>query len=118
MENNKNMRDLYELYLELGHDVFEERIKKPMELYMHANVNVITMNALNTIVANAMENSKLGEAGFDEHDIFSPPSMEEKIYFDDTLPPIFDDENNNDSYFVEFAPTTTNKIDYAYVESN
>src|SRR5215208_77747 len=118
MENNKNMRDLYELYLELGHDVFEERIKKPMELYMHANGNVINMNALNTIVANAMENSKLGEAGFDEHDIFSPPSIEEKIYFDDTLPPIFDDENNNDSYFVEFAPTTTNKIDYAYVESN
>src|SRR5215217_3537052 len=146
MEDNNKMRDLYELYLELGHDVFEERIKKPMELYMHDNGNVISMNALNTIVANAMENSKLGEAGFDEHDIFSPPSIEEKIYFDDTLPPIyddyndsslllppvmeekfdydynmppiFDDENNNDSYFVEFAPTTTNKIDYAYVESN
>jgi hypothetical protein len=27
-------------------------------------------------------------------------------------------ENNNDSYFVEFAPTTINKNDYAYVESN
>src|SRR5215208_7181201 len=150
MEDNNKMRDLYELYLELGHDVFEERIKKPMELYMHDNENVISMNALNTIVANAMENSKLGEAGFEEHDIFSPPSMEEKIYFDDTLPPIYDvcndeydifspptieekvnydynmppiyddygDENNNDSYFIEFAPTTTNKIDYAYVESN
>ena len=103
------------------------------------------MNTLNTIVANDMENSKLGEAGFDEHDLFSPPSIEEKIFFDDTLPPIYDDyndigllvpptmeskfccdytmpltldENNNDSYFVEFAPTTTNKIDYAYVESN
>jgi hypothetical protein len=114
MENNKNMRDLYELYLELGHDVFEERIKKPMELYMHANGNVITMNALNTIVANAMENSKLGEAGFDEHDLFSPPSIEEKIFFYDyNMPPIYDD-----SHFVEFAPTTTNKIDYAYVESN
>jgi hypothetical protein len=35
-----------------------------------------------------MEKFKLGEAGFDEHDIFSPPSMEEKIYFDDTIPPI------------------------------
>ena len=104
------------------------------------------MNTLNTIVANDMENSKLGEARFDDHDLFSPPSIEEKIYFDDILPPIyddyndsgilvppvmedkfdydynmppiFDDENNNDSYFVEFAPTTTNKIDYAYVESN
>ena len=150
MENNKKIRDLYELHLELGHEVFEEKIKKPMELYMHANGNVISMNALNTIVANAMENSKLEEAGFDEHDIFSPPSMEEKIYFDDTLPPIYDDynddyhifspptieekinydynmppiyddygdENNNDSYLIEFAPTTINSNDYAYVESN
>jgi hypothetical protein len=36
------------------------------------------------------------------------------------MPPIFDDygdENNNDSYFVEFAPTIINKNDYAYVES-
>ena len=37
------------------------------------------------------------------------------------MPLIFDDygdENNNDSYFVEFAPTTINKNDYSYVESN
>jgi hypothetical protein len=37
------------------------------------------------------------------------------------MPPIFDDygdENNNDSYFVEFDPTTINKNDYAYIESN
>ena len=140
MENNKNMRDLYELYLELGHDVFEERIKKPMELYMHANGNVINMNALNTIVANAMENSKLGEVGFDENDLFSPPGIEEKVYVDYDMPPIYDDYNDSsllvpptmedkfdydynmppifDSYFVEFAPTTINKNDYAYVESN
>ena len=38
MENNKNMRELYKLYLELGHDVFEEKIKKPLELYyLHNN---------------------------------------------------------------------------------
>src|SRR5215217_5343145 len=105
MDNN----DLFILFPDLRHGWFDAKIKKPME---HIN-----MNALNTIVANAMENSKLGEAGFDEHDIFSPPSIEEKIFFDDTLPPTLD-ENNNDSYFVEFASTTTNKIDYAYVESN
>ena len=113
---------------------------------MHANGNVISMNALNTIVANAMEEFKLGEVGFDENDLFSPPGIEEKVYvdydmppiyddyndsgllvpptmedkfnYDYNMPPIFDDENNNDSYFVEFAPTTTNKINYAYVESN
>jgi hypothetical protein len=35
------------------------------------------------------------------------------------MPPIFDDysDENNDSYFVEFAPTMINKNDYAYVES-
>ena len=36
------------------------------------------------------------------------------------MPPIFDDygdENNNDSYFVEFTPTIINKNDYVYVES-
>ena len=64
--------------------MFEEKIKKPMELYLHASSNVISMNFFNTIVANAMEKYKLGEAGFDEHDIFSPLSTEEKIYFDDT----------------------------------
>src|SRR3954462_1770671 len=30
----------------------------------------------------------------------------------------YGDENNNDRYFVEFAPTIINKNDYAYVESN
>jgi hypothetical protein len=140
----ENIFELFILFPESRHEWFNAKIKKPMESYLHASSNDISMNALNTIVANDMENSKLGEAGFDEHDIFSPPSIEEKIFFDDTLPPICDDynsglfvqptmeskfccdytmpptldENNNDSYFVEFAPTTTNKIDYAYVESN
>ena len=141
MENNY---ELFKLFPELRHELFDAKIKKHMKSSLHAGSN-ISMNALNTIVDNDIESSKLGEAGFDEHDIFSPPSIEEKIFFDDTLPPIYDDyndsgllvpptmeskfccdytmpptldENNNDSYFVEFAPTTTNKIDYAYVESN
>ena len=28
---------------------------------------------------------------FDEDDIFSPPSFDEKIYYDDCMPPIYDD---------------------------
>ena len=47
--------------------MFEEKIKKPMELYLQANRNVIGMNYLNTIIANAMEKSKLGEAVFYEN---------------------------------------------------
>jgi hypothetical protein len=66
------------------------------------------MNSLNTIIANAMEKSKLGEVGFDEHDIFCPPSMEEKIYFDDTMPPIYDE------YDIFSPPTIEEKIRYDY----
>ena len=94
MENNKKMRELYKLYLDIGHDAFEEKIKRLVELYLHNNhysSNVISMNSLDTIIANAMENSKLGEAGFDEYDLFSPPSFEEEICFDYTMPPIYDD---------------------------
>ena len=58
-------------------------------------------------------------------DILSPPTIEEGINYDYNMPPIYDDYcddtcsmKNNDSYFVEFAPTTINENDYAYVESN
>ena len=33
----------------------------------------------------------LGNAIFDAYDIFSPPSFDEKIYYDDCTPPIYDD---------------------------
>jgi hypothetical protein len=79
MENNNKIIELYSIYLELGHEVFEEKIKKPMELYLHTNSNVIIKNSLNTIIANAMEKSKLGEVGFDEHDIFSPLARRRKF---------------------------------------
>ena len=119
MENNKNMRELYKLYLELGHEVFEEKIKKPMELYYlhnnHDGGNVISMLSLNINIVNDMESSKLGDDGFDEHDIFSPLASEEKICFDDTMPPIYDDYND---YYECFTPTIPNETVYAYVESN
>jgi hypothetical protein len=37
------------------------------------------MNSLNIVIANAIEKSKRGEAGFDEHDIFSSPALEKKL---------------------------------------
>jgi hypothetical protein len=80
MEN----KEIYSIFLELGHEVFEEKTEKPMELYLHANSNVVSMNSLNTVITNAIEKSKLGEASFDKHDIFSFPALEEKIFSDDT----------------------------------
>ena len=100
--------------------------------------NVVSMNSLNIHDANDMQSHKLGEAMFD--DIFCPPSFDEQIYYDESMPPIYDDycddmyalKNNDnhetchldlnfqshDSYFVEFAPTTIHENKFAYVESN
>src|SRR3954467_8067693 len=112
-----------------------------MELYYlhntHDSSNVISMSCLNNFDANGMQSYKLGDATFDEDDLFSPPSLDEEIYFDDTLPPIYDDycddtyaiknkclefyhdkNDSCDSYFLEFAPTISIEKDFAYVESN
>src|SRR6187399_146744 len=59
-----------------------------------------------------MESSKLGDDTFDEHDIFSPSTFEEQIYFDDTLLLIYDDYN--DEYDVFSPPTIEDKIYYDY----
>ena len=72
------------------------------------------------------------DAMFDEDDNFSPPSFDEKIYYDESMPPIYDDygddmyailDNDNhetshydfnfqshDSYFVEFSPVLFMRI--------
>lgn len=49
------------------------------------------MNSLNIHDANYIESHKLGDAMFDEDAIFSPPSFDEEIYFDDTMTPSYDD---------------------------
>ena len=53
--------------------------------------NVVSMNSLNIHDANDMQSHKLGDAMFDEDDIFCPPSFDEKIYCDESMPPIYDD---------------------------
>ena len=53
--------------------------------------NVVSMNPLNIHDDNDMQSHKLGDAMFDEYDIFSPPSFDENIYYDESIPPIYDD---------------------------
>jgi hypothetical protein len=84
MEN----KEFYSIFPELRLEVFE----KPSELYAHSNV--ICLNSLNTVITNAIERAKLGEAGFDKHDIFSSSALVEKIRSDDILSPICDDSND------------------------
>src|SRR3954462_5560385 len=45
--------------------------------------NVISINSLNIHDANDMQSHKLGEAMFDEDDMFSPPSFGEQIHYDE-----------------------------------
>jgi hypothetical protein len=81
--------------------VFEVKIEKPLELNLHAN-SVVSMNILNTVIANAIEKSKLGEAGFVKYDIFSSPALVEKVCSDDILSPLYDVPSYDDM-FDEYA---------------
>ena len=56
--------------------------------------NVDSINSLNVHDASDMQSHKLGDAMFDEDDIFSPPSFDENIHYDDSMPPIYDDYND------------------------
>ena len=96
---------------------------------------------------NDIQSHKLGDGMFDEDAIFSPPTFDEKIYYDEVIHPIYDDycddiyainnkynhetchhdfnyhmdyikQVSHDSYFVEFAPTTMNDKNFACVGSN
>src|SRR5215203_5404049 len=96
MENNKKISELFNLFPEL--ELFDAKIKKPMEPYLHASSDVISMSA---ITANAMEKSKLGEASF--YDLCSFPVLGEKICSDITLSPICD--NSNDACDILNPPT-------------
>ena len=53
--------------------------------------NVVSMNFLNIHDANDMQSHKLGEAMFDEDDIFCSPSFDEQIYYDESMPPTYHD---------------------------
>ena len=53
--------------------------------------NVVSMNSFNIHDANDMQSHKLGDAMFDEDDIFCPPSFNEQIYYHDSMLPIYND---------------------------
>jgi len=73
--------------------------------------NVVSMNSLNIQYANDMQSHKLGEAMFDEYDIFCPQSFDEQIYYDDSMPPTYDDYCD-DMYAIKkkFAYEESSKI--------
>ena len=73
--------------------LIEEEFYKMVGVNDEHDCNAVSMNSLNIHDANDMQSHKLGDAMFDENDIFCPPSYVEKIYYDDSMPPIYDDYN-------------------------
>ena len=97
--------------------------------------NIVSMNSLSNHDANDMRSYKLGDSRFDEDYMFCLPSFDEQIHYDESMPPIYDnycgdmyaiknrdnhgtchhdfyfqlDYASHDSYFFEFAPTTTHE---------
>ena len=71
--------------------LIEEEFNKMYCINDEHDCNVVSMNSLNNHDANDMQSHKLGDAMFDEDDIFCPPCFDEKIYYDDSMPPIYDD---------------------------
>ena len=71
--------------------VLEEEVNKMFGikyLYDEHDCNVVSVNSLNIHDANDMQSHKLG---FDEDNICSPPKFDEQIYYDESMPPIYDD---------------------------
>ena len=56
--------------------------------------NVVSMNSSTIHDDNDMQSHKLGDAMFDEDDIFSPPRFDVQIFYNDCMPPIYDDYND------------------------
>ena len=60
--------------------------------------NVASMNSLNIHDANDMQSHKLGDTMFDEDDIFSPPRFDVQFFYNDFMPPIYDDYNDESGF--------------------
>ena len=59
--------------------------------------NVVSMNSLNIHDANDMQSHKLGDALFDD-DIFSPRRFDVQICYNDCMPPIYYDYNDESGF--------------------
>ena len=132
---------LYNIFIENdgsenSSQLIEEEFNKMIGMNDEHDGNVVSMNSLNIHDVNDMQSYKLGDAMFDEDNIFTPPSFGEQVYYDESMTPIYDyygddmyailnnythetshhDFNflSHDSYFVEFAPTTIHENKFAY----
>ena len=79
--------------------LIEEEFNRMFGINDEHDCNIVSMNSLNIHDANDMQMHKLGDALFDEYDIFSPPRFDVQICYNDCMPPIYDDCNIYESGF-------------------
>ena len=78
--------------------MIEEEFNRMFGINYEHDCNVVSMNSLNTHDANDMQSHKLGVAMFDEDDIFRPPRFYVQICYNDCIPPIYDDYNDESGF--------------------
>ena len=81
--------------------VLEEEIYKMFctkSLNDEHNCNVVSMNSLNIHDANDMQSHKLGDATFNEDDIFSFPSFDMQSCYADSMPLTYDDYTDESGF--------------------
>ena len=79
--------------------MIEEEFNKMFGINDNHDCNVVSMNSLNIHDANDIKIHKLGDAMFDEIDIFSPPRFDVQIVIiNDCMPPIYDDYNDESGF--------------------
>lgn len=99
----------------------EEVIKMFVSKYLSGDhhSNIVSMSSLNIHDANDIQSHKLGDAMLDEYDIFCPPSFDERNYYDDCMPPTYDDYcddtyamKKSDDYYYD----TFHNYEYPFIE--
>ena len=94
---------LYNIFLENDGSknwaqLLEEEFNKMIGMNDEHDCNVVSMNSLNIHDVNDMQSYKLGDAMFDEDDIFTPPSFDEINYYGDSMPHIYDDYSDESGF--------------------
>src|SRR3989337_303982 len=78
--------------------------------------NLVSLNSLNTYDANDMQSHKLGDAMLDEDDLLSSPTLNDQIYYDESMPPIYDDYCDDTYAIIKNDDKTCHNYEYPFAK--
>ena len=83
--------------------MIEEKFNRMFSINDEHDCNVVSTNSLNIHDDNDMQSHKLGDAMFDEDDIYCPPKFDVQICYNDCMPPIYVDYIDESGFGVAMA---------------